>query len=83
MVQTKGICMIASELTFLREDGRKGKEEKNNNLFRWREIEGKKKKKKGEGMNFHDLPFIFSFQFRWKSQDGFVWAHIFALFSTL
>ena len=39
--------MIASELTFLREDGRKGKEEKNNNLFRWREIEGKKKKKKG------------------------------------
>ena len=47
MVQTKGICMIASELTFLREDGRKGKEEKNNNLFRWREIEGKKKKKKG------------------------------------
>ena len=38
--------MIASELTFLREGGRKGKEEKNNNLFRWREIEGKKKKKK-------------------------------------
>ena len=73
--------MIASELTFLREGGRKGKEEKNNNLFRWREIEGKKKKK--EGMNFHDLPFIFSFQIRWKSQDGFVWAHIFALFSTL
>ena len=42
-----------------------------------------KKKKKKEGMNFHDLPFIFSFQIRWKSQDGFVWAHIFALFSTL
>ena len=71
--------MIASELTFLREAGRKGKEEENNNLFGWTETEEKKKK----GMNFHGLPFIFPFQIRWKSQDGFVWAHIFALFSTL
>ena len=43
-MERKGFCMIASELTFLREAGRKGKEEENNNLFGWTETEEKKKK---------------------------------------
>ena len=49
--------MIASELTFLREDGRKGKEEENNNLFGWTETEEKKKKKRGNEFSWPTIYF--------------------------